>query len=70
LLGSILDHETIGLAVRQGLQKGMQQKGLLIARRLLERRFEHCPLPSEQHFTQLPVPELENLSLRLLDATP
>ena len=76
ILHSILDHEIIGPAIRQGLQQGMQQgreqgmqqEGLLIVKRLLEKRFGSLSPAIEQRLMQLSVVELESLSLRLLDA--
>ena len=67
-----MDHEIIGPAIRQGLQQGMQQgkqeESLYMVRRQLEKRFGRLPLPVEQRLVHLPVDELEDLSLRLLDA--
>jgi hypothetical protein len=45
----------------------MEQKGLLIVKRLLEKRFGALPPAIEQHLARLPVAELEDLSLRISD---
>ena len=68
-LDSLLDHDLLGPAIRQGMEEGMQREGLLMVRRMLEKRFGALPPAIEQHLAQLAVAELESLSLRLLDAT-
>jgi len=84
IMHDILDHEIIGPAIKQGiqegiqqgrqlgleqgLQQGMQQEGLSILRRLIEKRFGPLPASAEDHLTRLSVAELEDLSLRVLDA--
>ena len=64
----IMDHEIIGPAIRQGMQQGKQEESLYLVRRLLEKRFGSLPLAVEQRLVHLPVDQLEDLSLRLLDA--
>ena len=64
----IMDHEIIGPAIRQGLQQGKQEESLYLVRRQLEKRFGRLPIAVEQRLVYLPVNELEDLSLRLLDA--
>jgi len=76
IMHDILDHEIIGPAIKQGLQQGrqeglqqgMQQEGISILRRLIEKRFGPLPASAEDHLTRLSVAELEDLSLRVLDA--
>ncbi len=64
----IMDHEIIGPAIRQGLQQGKQEEILYTVRRQLEKCFGRLPFPVEQRLVHLPVDQLEDLSLRLLDA--
>jgi len=64
IMHDIMDHEIIGPAIRQG----MQQEGLSILRRLIEKRFGPLPPSAEERLTHLSVTELEDLSLRVLDA--
>lgn len=72
ILDSILDHEVIGPAIKQGIQQGMQQgiqQGeLTILRRQMEKRFGPLPGWAEQRLAQLSTSELDDLSLRILDA--
>jgi hypothetical protein len=84
IMHDILDHEIIGPAIKQGiqegilqgrqlglqlgLQQGMQQEGISILRRLIEKRFGPLPASAEDRLTRLSVAELEDLSLRVLDA--
>jgi hypothetical protein len=46
----------------------MQQEDISILHRLIEKRFGPLPAWAEEHLTQLSVAELEDLSLRVLDA--
>ena len=72
ILTSILDHEVIGPAIKQGIEQGMQQgiqQGeMTVLRRQMEKRFGALPDWAEQHLSQLSTPELDDLSLRILDA--
>lgn len=80
IMHDILDHEIIGPAIKQGiqqgiqegiqqgLQKGRQQEGLSILRRQIEKRFGPLPDWAQEHLTRLSIAELEDLSLRVLDA--
>ena len=72
IMHDIMDHEIIGPAIRQGIQQGiqegMQQEGVSILRRLIEKRFGPLPPSAEERLTRLSVTELEDLSLRVLDA--
>ena len=71
-----MDHDVIGPAIRQGLQQGRQegrQEGrregeLAILRRLIQKRFGTLPDWADERLTKLPIIEIEDLSLRLLDA--
>ena len=72
IMHDIMDHEIIGPAIRQGLQQGMQQgrqqEGISILRRQIEKRFGPLSPALEERLTGLSIAELEDLSLRVLDA--
>jgi hypothetical protein len=68
----ILDHEVIGPAIKQGLQQGRQegrQEGeVFVLRRVIDRRFGALPGWADERLAQLSLAELDDLSLRVLDA--
>jgi predicted transposase YdaD len=64
ILNDIMDHKVFGPLIRQGEQKGE----LTILRRLLNKRFGDIPAWIDDRLTNLSTTELEDLSLRLLDA--
>ncbi|MGA8595596.1 MAG: DUF4351 domain-containing protein [Bryobacteraceae bacterium] len=64
IMHDILDHGVIGPAIKQG----MQQEGMSIVRRLIEKRFGPLPTWAEERLARLSIPELETLSLRVIDA--
>jgi predicted transposase YdaD len=76
ILDDIMDHDVIGPAIRQGLQQGRlegklegkQEGELIILRRLLDRRFGPLPAWADERLTRLSIAEIEDLSVRLLDA--
>jgi Domain of unknown function (DUF4351) len=76
VLNDILDHKILGPAIKQGIQQGMQegiQQGMQqgemsVLRRILEKRFGPLPGWAEERLTRLSIAELEDLSLRVLDA--
>ena len=76
IMHDIMDHEIIGPAIRQGLQQGLQeglqqgrqQEGISILRRLIEKRFGPLAPAIDERLTGLTIAELEDLSLRVLDA--
>ena len=76
IMHDIMDHEIIGPAIRQGLQQGIQQglqqgrqqEGISILRRQIEKRFGSLPPALEERLASLSIAELEDLSLRILDA--
>ncbi len=72
ILDDIMDHDVIGPAIREGLQQGRQeglQKGeLTILRRQIGKRFGALPTAVDERLAKLSTAELEDISLRLLDA--
>jgi hypothetical protein len=72
----ILENEVLGPVFRKGLQEGLQeglQKGLQrgelsILRRLIEKRFGALPSWAGEKLAALSASELEDLSVRVLDA--
>jgi len=72
ILDDIMDHDVIGPAIRQGLSQGLQQgkhEGELnIFRCLINKRFGPLPTWVTERLTTLSLAEIEDLSLRLLDA--
>jgi hypothetical protein len=69
----IMENKVLGREYKRGLLEGIkegQQKGeVTVLRRLLEKRFGPLPSWAEQRLTSKSIPELEDLSLRLLDAS-
>jgi predicted transposase YdaD len=68
ILDDIMDHDVIGPAIREGLQKGRLEGELAILRRQIARRFGSLDPWVEEHLNKLSTTELEEVSLRLLDA--
>ena len=80
VLNDILDHKVIGPAIKQGLQQGRQeglqeglqqgrQEGALaVLRKQIEKRFGLLPASVEERLASLTEPELEAVSIRVLDA--
>jgi hypothetical protein len=72
ILNDILDHEVIGPEIKKGIQKGeligRQKEGLTILRRLIKKRFGSVPNWAEERLAKLSAKELEQLSVRVLDA--
>ena len=64
ILNSILDHEVIGLAIRQGLKQG----GSHIIRRQLENRFGKLPDWAELRLAALSAGNLDEIAVRILSA--
>lgn len=64
ILEDIMDHDLLGPLLRQGRQEGE----LVILRRLINKRFGPLPAWVDERLTQLSVPQLEDLSVRILDA--
>jgi hypothetical protein len=72
ILNDILDHKVIGPAIkqglRQGLQQGRQEGALAVLRKLIEKRFGALPVSVEECLASFTEPELEAVSVRVLDA--
>ena len=64
ILNDILDHEVIGPEIKKGIQMGE----LKIVRRLIKKRFGSVPNWAEERLAKLSAKELEDLSVRVLDA--
>ena len=71
ILDDIMDHDLLGPAIRQGMQKGLEQgvqRGeLTILRNVLSKRFGALPTAIDQRLSTLSAAELEDLSERLFD---
>jgi hypothetical protein len=59
-----MDHEVIGPEIRKGIHLGE----LTILRRQIEKRFGSLPVSVEERLSKLSAKELEELSVRVLDA--
>jgi flagellar biosynthesis/type III secretory pathway protein FliH len=76
ILNDILEHEVLGREYKKGLQQGLQeglqqgvQRGeLMVLRRQIEKRFGTIPNWAEERLLTFPAHELENLSVRVLEA--
>ena len=72
LLDDIMDNKVFGPVIRQGREKGVAQGRLeergLILRLQIAKRFGPLPGWAEERLANLSLPELEDLSLRVLDA--
>ena len=68
----IREHEVLGPmfkeAEQKGRQEGLQQGELTVLRRQIEQRFGALPSWAREKLAALSAPELEDLSLRVLDA--
>ena len=64
ILNSILDHEVIGPAIRQGFKQG----GSHIIRRQLENRFGKLPDWAELRLAALSAGDLDEIAVRVLSA--
>jgi predicted transposase YdaD len=77
ILLDIMDHSVIGPAIRKGLQQGLEQgrqegrkqalQGTLA--RMIKRKFGSLPTRVKSRLAKLSEPELDDLALRLLDAS-
>jgi len=78
LMDSILDNQVLGREYKRGLQEG-EQRGeqetelrveLKVLRRLMEWRFGAIPAWAEERLAARSAAELEELIVRVLDASP
>ena len=72
ILNDILQHEILGREYKKGRQEGRkegrQEGELTILRRQIEKRFGSVPNWAEERLEKLSAKELEDLSVRVLDA--
>ena len=72
ILNDILQHEILGREYKKGRQEGRkegrQEGELTILRRLIKKRFGSVPNWAEERLAKLSAKELEELSVRVLDA--
>ncbi len=72
ILNDILENKVLGREFKRGLQKGRQEgaqsEAVTVLRRLIEKRFGALPAWTEERLSTASVPELEELSLRLLES--
>jgi hypothetical protein len=61
----ILDHKVLGREFKRGFQQGV----LTVLRRQIEKSFGSLPGWAEEQLARRSAPELEELSVRVLDAT-
>jgi hypothetical protein len=64
-----MENKVLGPAYKRGLEEGEVKGELTILRRLVEKRFGPLPAWAEERLTAKSTTELEDLSLRVLDAT-
>ncbi len=64
----IRDHEVLGPMLKEGRQEGRHEGELAVLRRLIGKRFRALPAWASEKLAALSVPELEDLSDRLIDA--
>ena len=64
----IREHEVLGPLIIQAEQKGFQEGELTVLRRLIEKRFGALPSWARERLAAMPASELEDLSVRVLDA--
>jgi hypothetical protein len=67
ILNDIRDHELFGLEYKRGLEEGRQHE-VMILRRQIEKRFGSLPTAAAERLSKLSAQELEDLSVRVLDA--
>jgi hypothetical protein len=68
IFNDLLDHEVLGPAIKRGIQEGIQQGELSVLRRQLEKRFGPLPDWAQQRLLSLSTSELDDLSIRVLEA--
>ena len=72
VLNDILEHKVLGRefkkGIEQGLKEGLYQGASTVLRRLIEKRFGSLPDWAEERLAERNATELEDLSVRVLDA--
>jgi hypothetical protein len=68
LLDDIMDNKVFGPLIRQGMEQGRLEEVGLILRRQIDKRFGPIPSWADERLSKLSITELEDLSLRVLDA--
>jgi hypothetical protein len=68
ILNDIMDHKVLGREFKRGLHEGELIGELAILRRQVEKRFGPIPAWAEQRLSAGSKDELEDLSVRILDA--
>ena len=69
ILNDILDHDLLGPAILKGRKKGRQEGRQEIIRRQIESRFAPVPAWIDARLAKLSAADLDDLAVRLLDAT-
>ena len=64
----IMENKVLGREYKRGLQEGLQKGELKLLRRLVEKRFGPIPAWVEERLAAKSADELEDLSVRVLDA--
>ncbi len=68
ILNDIMDHDLLGPVFRQGRQEGRQEGELALLRRQAIKRFGTLPAWADQRLASLSITEIEDISVRILDA--
>lgn len=68
ILNDILDHDVIGREYKRGREEGVQHGEITVLHRLIEKRFGSVPSWVENRLTSMSPAQLEDLSVRILDA--
>jgi hypothetical protein len=76
ILDDIMDHDVLGPAIRQGMERGREEgsqigrneEALAYTLRLMTRRFGALPAELQQCLGKMSTSELEDLGERMLDA--
>jgi len=68
ILNEILENKVLGREFKRGLQQGLEEGELKILRLQIEERFGTLPDWAEKRLTNLSASELEELSVRVLNA--
>jgi hypothetical protein len=64
----VLENKVLGPPYKKGLQEGQREGELAVLRRLIKKRFGAIPNWTEERLASRSTTELEDLSVRILDA--